>query len=571
MVDRNGAYPRAVRGVGGVVLFGCGLLGILATTVTAPALPHISGLRLAATSAAFMAGGGEVTVGIELAYTDSDADLATLWFKAGDRAPSSVPLGASAESTSGRITNSVQVATTASGAVAVEVWVVDGVGHSSNHLVETFTVLGGVELSGLALSTGALDPDFDPAVRSYVSTASFLEDSVAVTATLSDPRSTLRVNGAAAVSREATAPIPLGPGETLLTVSVAAEPGGGSASYTVRVTRLVANNVWVAADDRILLLSATGGELAIATGVFGQDRFRYGTGADVIAVDETDGALWVTDTSNDRVLKLGPDGTPLFARSVVSPMAAWVDPRDRAVWISAAAGTTGRDLVKLSSAGDELVRVVGFSSSVVSIDGDPLRGTIWVADDGADVVVRLAGSDAELAGYDAAPATGPHHLRIAGFPEPRSVAVNPYDDTLGTGNVWVANRVPGEAVKLSPDGAVLLRVPSAGYELRHAAVNVLDGSVWTSREAYLSVLNLRIYEAQNYSAGGAVLPGFSYSPGGGGIFSLDSVHELIWFAQGTQAVAYSLDGTRVVVVGMPGICRPECVANIVRDIAVQPR
>jgi Calx-beta domain/Cadherin-like beta sandwich domain len=427
---------------------------------------------------------------------------------------------------------------------------------------------GSTHLTGLSISTGVLDPVFDPTNDLYSSNARFRDDSVMVTATLEDPNASLSVNGVPAESGVATQPQALEVG--LNTLSIEATLRGRTGTYTIFLARESANNIWIGGDDRIVLLDSTGAELANVASIFGSGP-SYGHGFETMDASPIDGGLWVADAVNDRVFRLDPNGVPLFAVPHRAPVAVWADPRDGGAWISEEVDLPGGNvqslLVKLSSDGEELVRVSGFSGFISSISGDAPHGNIWIGDRFANEVVILFGEDSELDGYDASPAEGPSHRRIAGFYEPESVSVNPNDDSQGEGNVWVGNRIPGQVIKLSPSGSELVReVPSIGQEVRQVEVNPLDGSVWVMSDPTAGTVT-------NFSSVGQELRSVTIA-GNIATIALDPPHEVIWLGtQMGEVLAFSFDGKELLSFELPEICyQPqECEKNSTRDIVVQPR
>jgi len=150
-----------------------------------------------------------------------------------------------------------------------------------------------------------------------------------------------------------------------------------------------------------------------------------------LAVNQTDGSVWVSDHNNHEVVKLrGSDGLQLArVGGFNSPQGLAVDESDGSVWVS---GHNDNNVVKLSSDGTELFRVGGFNNSTsVAVDGR--TQSVWVADRSNHQVVKLAQDGTSLA-------------RISGFNQPWWVSINQTD-----GSVWVADRYNHRVAKLSED------------------------------------------------------------------------------------------------------------------------
>ncbi len=103
-------------------------------------------------------------------------------------------------------------------------------------------------LADLDLSAGALDPVFQASQSDYTATVGFLTTATTVTPTTSDAAATVSVNGVAVTSGSASAPIPLAVGENPITVSVTAEDGVTTGTYTLTVTRQSASSNATLAD-----------------------------------------------------------------------------------------------------------------------------------------------------------------------------------------------------------------------------------------------------------------------------------------------------------------------------------
>ncbi|MFC5471285.1 S-layer homology domain-containing protein [Cohnella suwonensis] len=93
------------------------------------------------------------------------------------------------------------------------------------------------DLSGLALSTGALDPAFAAGTTGYTSSVANDVSSLTVTATVSNPNATVTVNGTTATSGQASGAISLQPGSNSIVIVVTAQDQTTKKTYTVNVTR----------------------------------------------------------------------------------------------------------------------------------------------------------------------------------------------------------------------------------------------------------------------------------------------------------------------------------------------
>lgn len=105
---------------------------------------------------------------------------------------------------------------------------------------KSYTILvtrgGPADLFDLELSAGPLSPDFDPASTGYSVSVPSNTTQTTVTATLSDERATLKINGQAATSGQPSTPITLATGTTMVTIIVTAV-NATTKTYTVAVNR----------------------------------------------------------------------------------------------------------------------------------------------------------------------------------------------------------------------------------------------------------------------------------------------------------------------------------------------
>ena len=102
--------------------------------------------------------------------------------------------------------------------------------------------------------------------------------------------------------------------------------------------------------------------------------------------------MWVADTDNNRVVKLGSDGSQLTVYSgLQEPWAVDVYAFNGKVWV--AQNTDSIQVVQLprSSVNDSLNilrRITGLSSPR-ALSVDQVTGELWVADTGNNRVIRL--------------------------------------------------------------------------------------------------------------------------------------------------------------------------------------
>ncbi|MBN8459854.1 MAG: cadherin-like beta sandwich domain-containing protein [Verrucomicrobia bacterium] len=102
----------------------------------------------------------------------------------------------------------------------------------------TFATTTAATLSGLSLSSGVLSPAFVSRTLGYASVVPFASGNITVTPVTTSPTATVTVNGVAATSGTASAPVALAVGNNLVPIVVSAAGGGNSLTYTVLVTRL---------------------------------------------------------------------------------------------------------------------------------------------------------------------------------------------------------------------------------------------------------------------------------------------------------------------------------------------
>jgi hypothetical protein len=111
----------------------------------------------------------------------------------------------------------------------------------------TFTVQSGslssnADLSNLVLSSGTLSPAFSAANTSYTASVGNGVSSITVTPTKAEANATIKVNGTAVSSGQASGAINLNVGSNTVTVQVTAQ-NGTTKNYTITITRAAAVNV----------------------------------------------------------------------------------------------------------------------------------------------------------------------------------------------------------------------------------------------------------------------------------------------------------------------------------------
>ncbi|WP_164558095.1 DUF4347 domain-containing protein [Massilia atriviolacea] len=117
----------------------------------------------------------------------------------------------------------------------------DGATVTSYTVTVTRAASADANLSALALSGGSLSPAFAPATTSYTMSIAAATASIVVTPTVNEPNATVKVNGVAVTSGNASGPIAMNTGPNTVSVEVSAQ-NGSTRTYTVTVTRAVSAN-----------------------------------------------------------------------------------------------------------------------------------------------------------------------------------------------------------------------------------------------------------------------------------------------------------------------------------------
>ena len=158
---------------------------------------------------------------------------------------------------------------------------------------------------------------------------------------------------------------------------------------------------WVAdtGNNRIVKLSAQGSILANIS-----DSWQ----SNYVSVNPATGECWVADTDKDQVRKISPGGKILLTRKgLKDPQAISVNPATGDCWVA----DTGANRIKKLSAdkGALLLNLKDFNRPLsISVDGD--TGDCWVADTDNNQIIKL----------DAA---GNEELRLSGFSLPSAISL----------------------------------------------------------------------------------------------------------------------------------------------------
>ncbi len=315
-----------------------------------------------------------------------------------------------------------------------------------------------------------------------------------------------------------------------------------------------ANIAWIEEGGGIVKLSSANEELLKLDQVNCRSLSSYTQ----FALDERDGSLWVGETNGNRLFKLDNQGQLRILLEQNSAQGTAIDPRDGSVWSSEYISAVSRKLIKRDSLGlPVLETALGLSGSMIDNAMDWYEGdnSLWFADYSTNVV-KVFGTDPELSDYDLSGPTGSNHLRIGGFVgQPFTISVYPGDGMGTDGYVWASDR-DGAVVKLSINGAELLRrTPSGFFEVRHVSADSVDGSVWlgdgnSDRIAKYSAAGDMLVNIGGFSVfraiesdpfdGGAWVGYFDSSTPGGGVVKLASTGAEDWRRTNTDGDVHSI-------------------------------
>ena len=144
-------------------------------------------------------------------------------------------------------------------------------------------------LSVLSVSVGELDQIFQPTLFDYTAMAGFVQTTVTVTAEANYPNADVTINGRGTSSGRSVSEIALAEGVNSITVTVTAEDGVTTSTYTVLLTRQTINNfaqqAYIKAsnpevDDELAWRSVALHGDTLAVGAFGEDSSTSGINGD---------------------------------------------------------------------------------------------------------------------------------------------------------------------------------------------------------------------------------------------------------------------------------------------------
>lgn len=229
---------------------------------------------------------------------------------------------------------------------------------------------------------------------------------------------------------------------------------------TISAGRFQEGAVWVTDfyNSRLVKVSKKGEQEIVYSGVSGIEF----NDISCIAVNENNGDLWIADQGNRRVVMIDTSGGGIISQGHPGPVSLSVNNLTGECWVADVKSKTVAKIVpKVGSIPD----VFGGFENPVYLSVNPREGTCWVAD--STRVFKLL-SD----GTPAIPA-------INGFVHAAFVSVNSL-----TGECWVLDKRPGKnnsvLVKLGNGGERLLDGVGAFTSPNAIAVNPFDGSCLVS-------------------------------------------------------------------------------------------
>ena len=209
-------------------------------------------------------------------------------------------------------------------------------------------------LASISLSSGTLSPVFASGTIAYTATVGNLVSSITVSPTLNEVNATVKVNGTAVVSGNASASIPLTVGSNEITILVTAQDGSTTKTYTLTITRAQSSD-------------ATLASISLSSGAL-NPVFASGTLAYTATVSNAVNSITVTPTSGEANATLKVNGTTVVSGNASASIPLTVGPNEITFLVTAQDGTIKTYTLNLtrSPSNDATLASVGLSSGTLS-------------------------------------------------------------------------------------------------------------------------------------------------------------------------------------------------------------
>lgn len=200
------------------------------------------------------------------------------------------------------------------------------------------------DLSGLTLSAGTLEPEFNATTTQYAIALKDV-DSIQVTPVAQAGKATIKVNGEAVENGTASHAIPTPEGETVITVNVTAENGTTEKAYTIKVTNTKTPAPVKSSNADLSGLALSAGTLQPA---FGAATIQYGVNL------QDASRITVTATAADSKASIKVNGT-IVASGTTSGAISLTPGRatDIKVEVTAEDGTVKTYIIKVTNSETE--------------------------------------------------------------------------------------------------------------------------------------------------------------------------------------------------------------------------
>lgn len=182
------------------------------------------------------------------------------------------------------------------------------------------------DLAGISLSSGVLSPAFSAAISSYTATVDSDTSSLTLTPALADANAVVSVNGTPLSNGGSFSTPALSQGKTLFTISVKAQDGKASKTYTLTVERLLSNNAE---------LSGLGLSSGTLNPAFTPVATNY-----TASVSNSTASITVTPATADRNAKVKVNGLAVSSGSASADIPLAVGLNTVSIQVAAADGKT---------------------------------------------------------------------------------------------------------------------------------------------------------------------------------------------------------------------------------------